>query len=141
MYVFAGKTTLLSCCVGVKNLDRGEIRIFGYKSSQISGRNVFGYMPQETALYPELTIIEVLLYFGRMFGMSKKEVTESAEFLLGFLNLPARNRRISSLSGGQMRRVSFGVALVHSPRLLILDEPVRKTFFYYTLIPVTYCLF
>ncbi|OXA63396.1 ABC transporter G family member 20 [Folsomia candida] len=126
-----GKTTLLSCCVGVRNLNKGEIRIFGHKPGSrdagVPGPNV-GFMPQEIALYPELTISEILLYFGRLYGMSKKEVKESMEFLVGFLALPPPHRRVGSLSGGQMRRVSFSLALIHSPRLLILDEPVSKLF-------------
>lgn len=86
--------------MGVRNLNKGEIRIFGHKPGSrdagVPGPNV-GFMPQEIALYPELTISEILLYFGRLYGMSKKEVKESMEFLVGFLALPPPHRRVGSL--------------------------------------------
>jgi len=95
-----GKTTLLSCVVGLKELDSGTIRVFGSepgtKGSGIPGRRV-GYMPQEIALYGEFSIAEVLQYFGRLYGMPKSEVDENTTFLVTFLNLPPKSRRINSL--------------------------------------------
>ncbi|XP_060528043.1 ABC transporter G family member 20-like isoform X2 [Cylas formicarius] len=121
-----GKTTLLSCIVGRRRLNTGEIWVLGGKpgtrGSGVPGKRV-GYMPQEIALYGEFTIKETMLYFGWIFGMKTNEIKERLQFLLNFLDLPSQNRLVKNLSGGQQRRVSFAVALMHDPELLILDEP------------------
>ena len=121
-----GKTTLLSCIVGRRSLDSGEVYVFGSepgtKESGIPGPRV-GYMPQELALYNEFTIKETLEYFGRLYNLSNKMVKSQMEFLTKLLDLPPSHRYVKTLSGGQQRRVSFAVALFHDPELLILDEP------------------
>ncbi|XP_026494519.2 ABC transporter G family member 23 [Vanessa tameamea] len=121
-----GKTTLLSCIVGRRKLNGGEIWVLGgkpgTKGSGVPGKRV-GYMPQEIALYGEFTIKETMMYFGWIFGMETKEILDRLRFLLDFLDLPSENRMVKNLSGGQQRRVSFAVALMHDPELLILDEP------------------
>jgi len=121
-----GKTTLLSCIVGRRRLDTGEIWVLGgkpgTKGSGVPGRRV-GYMPQEIALYGEFSIKETMMYFGWIFGMETTEINDRLQFLLNFLDLPSQNRLVKNLSGGQQRRVSFAVALMHDPELLILDEP------------------
>ncbi|XP_046609831.1 ABC transporter G family member 23 isoform X2 [Neodiprion virginianus] len=121
-----GKTTLLSCIVGRRRLNSGEIWVLGgkpgTKGSGVPGKRV-GYMPQEIALYGEFTIRETMMYFGWIFGMCTAEIVERLRFLLNFLDLPSQNRLVKNLSGGQQRRVSFAVALMHDPELLILDEP------------------
>ncbi|XP_057338569.1 ABC transporter G family member 20 isoform X1 [Microplitis mediator] len=121
-----GKTTLLSCIVGRRRLNSGEIFVLGgkpgTKGSGVPGKQV-GYMPQEIALYGEFTIRETMMYFGWIFGMDTSEIVERLRFLLQFLDLPSQNRLVKNLSGGQQRRVSFAVALMHDPELLILDEP------------------
>ncbi|EDS41694.1 abc transporter [Culex quinquefasciatus] len=121
-----GKTTLLSCIVGRKRLNQGEIWVLGgkpgTKGSGVPGKRV-GYMPQEIALYGEFSIRETMMYFGWIFGMQTTEIRERLQFLLNFLDLPSETRLVKNLSGGQQRRVSFAVALMHDPELLILDEP------------------
>ncbi|XP_015585499.1 ABC transporter G family member 20 isoform X2 [Cephus cinctus] len=121
-----GKTTLLSCIVGRRRLNSGEIWVLGgkpgTKGSGVPGKRV-GYMPQEIALYGEFTIRETMMYFGWIFGMCTAEIVDRLRFLLQFLDLPSQNRMVKNLSGGQQRRVSFAVALMHDPELLILDEP------------------
>ncbi|KAK2575824.1 hypothetical protein KPH14_007202 [Odynerus spinipes] len=121
-----GKTTLLSCIVGIRNLDSGDIWVLGgrpcSKGSGIPGSSV-GYMPQDICLVQEFSVIGTLYYFGRINGLNDKEIEERYVYLADLLQLPSKNRLLRSLSGGQQRRVSFAAALLHRPELLILDEP------------------
>ena len=80
-------------------------------------------MPQELSLTEEFTISETFKYYGYLFNMKNDLINERIDFLLELLDLPSKNRRISQLSGGQKRRVSFAAALFHRPPLLLLDEP------------------
>ncbi|KAI5693785.1 hypothetical protein M8J75_005740 [Diaphorina citri] len=121
-----GKTTLLSCIVGRRRLNSGEIWVLGgkpgSKGSGVPGPRI-GYMPQEIALYGEFTIRETMVYFGWINGLTTKQVNEKVDFLVNLLQLPSADREVKNLSGGQQRRVSFAAALLHEPELLILDEP------------------
>uniref|UniRef100_A0A336MEP9 CSON012244 protein n=1 Tax=Culicoides sonorensis TaxID=179676 RepID=A0A336MEP9_CULSO len=121
-----GKTTLLSCIIGCKHLNSGEIYVLGGEpgtlGSGVPGPRI-GYMPQEIALVEELTIKETIYYFGRIYDMGAEQIREKYRFLKELLELPDGDRQLGQCSGGQQRRVSFAAALVHTPELLILDEP------------------
>nr|CAD7410993.1 unnamed protein product [Timema cristinae] len=121
-----GKTTLLSCIVGTRKLTSGNIWVLGgrpgTKNSGVPGPRV-GYMPQENAQVQEFTVKESIYYFGWINGMSGQELDDSYKKLSRLLLLPPSGRFMRNLSGGQIRRVSFACALVHTPELLILDEP------------------
>ncbi|XP_026682198.1 ABC transporter G family member 23-like, partial [Diaphorina citri] len=110
-------TTLLSCIVNRLRLDHGSI--------SLSARTVrdIGYMPQDVCLHTELSIKEIFYYYGYIYGLTDKQIKYKMAELLSFLELPNQNRICTSLSGGQQRRVSFAVSLIHDPKILILDEP------------------
>uniref|UniRef100_T1J8M1 ABC transporter domain-containing protein n=1 Tax=Strigamia maritima TaxID=126957 RepID=T1J8M1_STRMM len=121
-----GKTTLLKCVIARLKPDKGMVEVFnktpGSAESKIPGSTV-GYMPQELALYGNLTIDETMLFYGRLHDMKKKDIQTRIEFLIDFLNLPRTKKLIKNYSGGEQRRISFAIALLHQPPLLILDEP------------------
>ncbi|CAG9760962.1 unnamed protein product [Ceutorhynchus assimilis] len=121
-----GKTTLLSCMVGRKSINSGEIWVLGgtpgEKGSGVPGPRV-GYMPQEIALVGEFTVRDAVFYFGRILNMPETLISERFEKLSMLLDLPPDDRFLKNCSGGQQRRVSFAAAMVHMPELLILDEP------------------
>lgn len=113
-----GKTSLLKCILGRLTPESGKIQVFGRKPSYGAG-----YMPQELALFGEFSIEETLTYFGRLYKMTPLMIEERMDFLIELLSLPKKTRIIYELSGGQQRRVSMAVALLHKPPLAILDEP------------------
>ncbi|KAI1291018.1 ABC transporter G family member 23 [Halotydeus destructor] len=121
-----GKTSLLRCVMGCLRPESGLVRVFGFKpgdrASGVPGPGV-GYMPQDIALHNDLTIEEMLTYFGRIYFIDPSTLAARIDHLLAVLDLPEKTRLIINLSGGQKRRVSFASALIHKPRLLILDEP------------------
>ncbi|KAL1130556.1 hypothetical protein AAG570_011802 [Ranatra chinensis] len=112
-----GKTTLLNCIVGRVELDVGIIVTRAKVKADV------GYMPQDVALYSVLSIEETFKYYGRLYGMTFSEIERRTEQLVKLLDLPSEDRILETLSGGQQRRVSFALALIHDPQLLILDEP------------------
>lgn len=111
-----GKTTLLSCIVGQKKLQEGQITVLGSNMNAYSAKTLgprIGYMPQDIALVNEFTIKETVFYFGRIYGMNDDRIRERFKILKDLLELPDSDRLIEKLSGGQKRRVSFACALVH----------------------------
>ncbi|KAB0791855.1 hypothetical protein PPYR_03655 [Photinus pyralis] len=122
----SGKTTLLNCMVGTKCLNSGTIRLLGTipgESGAASPGPRVGYMPQENALYQELTIWETMKYFGWIAGMSTDEIKSRLRFLAELLLITDLDQQIWTLSGGEQRRISFAAALLYGPEIIILDEP------------------
>jgi ABC-2 type transport system ATP-binding protein len=119
----AGKTTLVKILCGLMTATSGEARVLGHKIDG-SIKPLIGYMPQETALYLDLTARENLTFFGKIFGLSKDKIAEREEALLKFINLEKfADTLVDNLSGGMKHRVSLACALLHEPELLFLDEP------------------
>ncbi|ODN04359.1 ABC transporter G family member 23, partial [Orchesella cincta] len=77
----------------------------------------------DISLYNTLTITEMISFYGKIYNMPASEVEHNMQFLIKLLQLPPKNQLIGDMSGGQMRRASLALALVHCPDLLILDEP------------------
>jgi ABC-2 type transport system ATP-binding protein len=122
----AGKTTTLSMICGLLKADAGEVLVQGqsFWSDPLRARRLMGVVPQEVALYEDLSGRENLEFWGRMAGLTGKASKARAGELLEALALADRARDpLKTYSGGMKRRVNLGCALLHRPRLLLLDEP------------------
>jgi ABC-2 type transport system ATP-binding protein len=122
----AGKTTTISMLVGLLKMDAGSVRIGDHDlaTDPIAAKSLVGYVPQEIALYPELTGRENLRYFGRLYGLPRRALNQRMDEVLEFVGLADRaGDRVETYSGGMKRRLNIGVALLHEPKVLILDEP------------------
>ena len=120
----SGKTTTIKLLLGLIKQDSGDAFVLGRSISKGIELERIGYMPQETALYEELTVHENLKLFGGIFGMKKGALLDREEEVLGIVDLKGRrDSLLSELSGGQRHRISLAVTLLHSPDILFLDEP------------------
>jgi ABC-2 type transport system ATP-binding protein len=122
----AGKTTLLSILSCLLEATAGEARILGREvvANDPELRRQIGIVPQELALYSELTGRENLAFFGGLYGVSGKALAQRCDEVLEAVGLSDRaGDRVDTYSGGMKRRLNLGVALVHQPKLLMLDEP------------------
>lgn len=122
----AGKTTLIRLLCGLSSATVGEAMLLGRsipgEKSAIEAQ--IGYMPQEQALYRDLTVLENLHFFGRLYNMPGRKINHRTESLLDLMSMsPLANQRADKLSGGEKQRLSLACALLHDPDLLLLDEP------------------
>jgi ABC-2 type transport system ATP-binding protein len=122
----AGKTTLLSILSCLLEPSAGEARLSGHSllSRARDLRHQIGIVPQELALYGELTARENLRFFGQLYGLGGSSLRQRLDEVLAAVGLEDRaDQRVDTFSGGMKRRLNLGAALVHEPRLLLLDEP------------------
>jgi ABC-2 type transport system ATP-binding protein len=120
----AGKTTLIRILLGLTRSSGGSAEVLGVPVGTDSVRSQIGYMPQDLAIYLELSVGENLELFGRLYGLQGTRLSDRIDRVLDLVHLADRRRRlVSTLSGGLRRRVSFAAALLPDPELLLLDEP------------------
>jgi ABC-2 type transport system ATP-binding protein len=122
----AGKTTLLSIVSCLLEASGGEARIRGQTvhPNDKELRREIGIVPQELALYDQLSGRENLIFFGRLYGLTGPALARRVQEVLSAVGLEDRaDRKVATFSGGMKRRLNLGAALVHEPRLLLLDEP------------------
>ncbi|MFA5106406.1 MAG: ABC transporter ATP-binding protein [Candidatus Micrarchaeia archaeon] len=119
----AGKSTFIRIVSGLEGQDAGTLSLLGANASK-AGRRQLGIAPQENSIYPLLTCMENLTYFGSLYGVTGKAAHEQAGSLLGQLGLLEKKNVIAEyLSGGMKRRLSLACALMHKPKIIMLDEP------------------
>ncbi len=122
----AGKTTLFRAMCGLIGFDSGRIEIMDQNLQSDFDRikDVLGYMPQNFSLYPDLSVEENLRFYAGLFGTDRRRFDEKKEPLYEFSGLgPFRTRRAGHLSGGMKQKLALSCALIHEPKVLILDEP------------------
>jgi ABC-2 type transport system ATP-binding protein len=122
----AGKTTTISMLSTLYVPTSGEATIGGHSTTKepMAVRNLIGVVPQELALYEDLTARENLNFWGQMYGLSGKSLKVRVDEVLEQIGLTDKaKKRVKTYSGGMKRRVNIGVGLLHKPRLLFMDEP------------------
>ena len=122
----AGKTTLLSIAAGLTRADSGTVKLFGkpFTRDDRPLRHLVGIGTQDLSIYPDLTASENLRFFGKLYGLRGKQLESRVGAMLAAVGLTDRAAdRAGTFSGGMKRRLNLAVAVVHAPKLLILDEP------------------
>jgi ABC-2 type transport system ATP-binding protein len=122
----AGKTTTIAMISGLVPPTTGDAVIGGYSITKqpLAAKQLIGYIPQEVALYPELSARQNLRFFGELYGLRGKELDRRVDEVLALIDLSDRQKdRIEGFSGGMKRRVNIGAGLLHKPQLVYMDEP------------------
>jgi ABC-2 type transport system ATP-binding protein len=122
----AGKTTTISMLSCLLRPNEGDARVMGHsiRSDQIGVKSVLGVVPQDIALYEDLTARENLTFWGKMYNLRGSKLKSRVNEVLDVIGLRDRaNERVGKYSGGMKRRVNIGVALLHKPKVIYMDEP------------------
>jgi len=121
----SGKTTTIRCLLNILQEDSGELLINNEVYSPTLS-SLLGYLPEERGLYLTSRVLETLVYFGQLKGLSKIEATENARNYLQRVDLADKeNVDIKKLSSGQQQKIQLGITVINKPKLLILDEPTK----------------
>lgn len=119
----AGKTTTFRMILGLLDPSGGEISWEG-KPLNYSTSHLVGYLPEERGLYPKLKVRDQIVYLARLRGMTKNEAQQELKFWLDRFRVPEyENKKVEELSKGNQQKIQFIAAVIHKPKLLILDEP------------------
>ncbi len=124
----AGKTTLIRSLLGLIRLDSGEGKVLDLdiRRQRLDLRQLVGFVPEDECLFPGVEGIEFVAYAGALTGMRRSDAMQRAHEVLDYVGLgEARYRRVESYSSGMKQRLKIGAAIVHDPRLVILDEPTN----------------
>lgn len=120
----AGKTTLIRLITGAEAADKGEILVDKRPVPNFETLKSVGFMPQNDGLYPEISGYDNLHFFGGLFGLRGKILEEAITNVLQLVDLTGDSKKlVGKYSGGMKKRLSLAAALIHSPQVLILDEP------------------
>lgn len=122
----AGKTTTIKCLLGLLKYQSGSMKVFGYDHLDFRVRENLGYLPERPFFYTYLSAYEFLRFYGQLSGMTAGvDLNKRIDFLLDLVGLThAKNMFLNQFSKGMLQRVGMAQALIHKPKLLILDEPL-----------------
>ena len=121
----SGKTTTMKMLLGLTQPTKGKVELLGRPASEVNIRQQIGFLPEAPYFYTYLTAEEVLLFYGRLAGLSGHGLDRRVEELLEMVGLmEARHRQLGKFSKGMLQRVGLAQALIHDPTLVILDEPM-----------------
>ncbi|MBA2242104.1 MAG: ABC transporter ATP-binding protein [Chthoniobacterales bacterium] len=120
----SGKSTTLKIILGLVSPTRGTAEIFGRESKEVASREAVGFLPESPYFYKYLTGAETLRFYGKLCGLRGPKLVTRVDELLELVGLTnARDRRLGGYSKGMLQRIGLAQALVHEPRLVVLDEP------------------
>ena len=120
----AGKSTLITILCGLRRADSGTVSICGHSLASAEAARSIGYAPQDLGIYPDLSVAQNLAAFGELHGLGRRESASRSGEVMDLLGLSEKSgQRASHLSGGQQRRLHAGMAIMHRPRLVFMDEP------------------
>ena len=119
----AGKTTMMRIVLDILRADSGSVTWSGRPNTEVP-RRTWGYLPEERGLYLQMTVMEVLRFFARLYGVPGGEATTEVEDWLERFRIPDyRDRKVQELSKGNQQKIQFIAAILHDPDVLIMDEP------------------
>lgn len=124
----AGKTTLIRTLLGLISIDSGGGTVMGMdiRARRLDIRQAAGFVPEDECLFPAVAGVEFVAYAGQLVGMARKDSMQRSHEVLDYVGLgEVRYRRVESYSTGMKQRLKLAAAIVHDPRLLILDEPTN----------------
>lgn len=120
----SGKSTTMKVILGLLRATEGQTSIFGVPSAEVGSRRSVGFLPENPYFYKHLTGRETLCFYGSLCGLRGRKLKERADEMLALTGLEdAATRRVGGYSKGMLQRLGLGQALIHEPRLLVLDEP------------------
>jgi ABC-2 type transport system ATP-binding protein len=121
----AGKTTTIRALLGIYAADTGKLTMFGEQYTPALAHKL-GYLPEERGIYLDAPVLETIVYFGELKGVSKQDATTRASEYLERVGLSDKAKvKIKKLSSGQQQKIQLGITLINRPQLLILDEPTK----------------
>lgn len=123
----AGKTTTLNMLIGAISITEGKAKIRNETAGTVAAKQLIGFIPQDPVFYDDMTGEEYLIYLGQLGGLQRINAKRKAQELLDSFNLfEARNRNIETYSGGEKQKIAIAAALIHEPKVLLLDEPTAN---------------
>ncbi|MEE9378222.1 MAG: ABC transporter ATP-binding protein [Candidatus Lokiarchaeia archaeon] len=123
----AGKTTTISMLVGAISITKGTAKVRENKAGTVSAKQIIGFLPQDPIFYEDMTGEDYLIYMAQLGGLQKREARIKAQELLDFFDLfEFRKKEIDTYSGGMKQKIGIAGALIHDPKVLILDEPTAN---------------